>query len=187
MNIQTSGWRLPFYSKASQHPRCKSLRAFRKLKWLRSSLGEKGRRFGVLLLGEETYHQCRPPSRLWEERLSQPILSLEHTCLTHKVFWQVEGALLKWWHHLPSADLNSVYCIFSNLLEPSNMPTQCTKITAVLLCWNSFSSCLKIGKHLWIFVETKLKFILFAPQLFLVRGLYLNCLSLERHFWVRRC
>lgn len=134
VNIQTSHWRWPCFSKASQHPLCKSWRAFRKLKGHGSSLGEKGRRFRVLLLGEETYHQCRTPSRLWEESLSQPILSLEHTCLKHKVFWQVERALLKWWHHLPSADLDSVYCIFSNLPESNNMSTQCSKITAVLLC-----------------------------------------------------
>lgn len=54
----------------------------------------------------------------------------------HKVFWQVEGVLLKWWHHLPSADLDSIYCIFWNLLE-CNMSTQCTKITAASC--NSFS------------------------------------------------
>lgn len=55
MNVQTSRWRLPFFSKASQHPLCESWKAFRKLKWHGSSLGEKGGRFRVLLIGEETY------------------------------------------------------------------------------------------------------------------------------------
>lgn len=60
------------------------------------------------------------------------------------------------------------------------MSTQYTKITAVIFCWNILSPCLKTGKALCIF-ETKMKFILFAPQVFLVRDLYLNSLILERH------
>lgn len=61
------------------------------------------------------------------------------------------------------------------------MSTQCNKTTAVLCCWDILCPCVRTDKALCIFVETKLKFILFAAQVFLLRGLYLNSFILERH------